>query len=227
MSPTPGRERSRRKRSRGLPAAGRLLVALFLGLVLAALTFFALPFMQMVAGGGKNELTVREVDAVQAPPPPPVVEEEPPPEAEPEEPEPQLDEMPQQMSLGDLEMSLNPGAGGGTGSILNQALASAVQNRADDAFASRGNDKKPRPVYQVPPKYPAALRRQGIEGVVKVELVVDANGRVSNPRVVSSPDRAFEQPAVDAVRQWKFEAGVRGGKPAPFKILVPIRFSAA
>ena len=37
-------------------------------------------------------------------------------------------------------------------------------------------------------------------------------------------DAAFERPALDAVRQWKFEPGLKGGQRVGCKMRVPIRF---
>ena len=37
---------------------------------------------------------------------------------------------------------------------------------------------------------------------------------------------AFEQPALQAVRRWRFEPGKRGGKPVSFKMRVPITFKS-
>lgn len=211
----------------GLRKFGRWLLANLLGVLVAALVFLALPFMQIVGNMRDKELEVRTVATTQPPPPPPVIEEPPPEEPPPPEDQPQMDDLPQEMSLGDLELSLNPGGAGGGAKVLSDALASAVKNRAGDAFALSQLDQKPRPTYQPPPQYPSTLRRQQISGEVKIELVVDARGRVLNPRIVSSTNRAFEDPALDAVKQWRFEPGKRGGEPVPFKMLVPIRFAAS
>lgn len=209
-----------------LARIGRWLLANLLGVGVAALVFLALPFMQIVGNLGQRELEVRTVATTQPPPPPPVIEEPPPEEPPPPEQQPQMDDLPQEMSLGDLELSLNPGGAGGGAKVLSDALSDAVQNRSGDAFAVSQLDQKPRPVYQVPPQYPSSLRRQGISGEVKIELVVDARGRVVNPRIVSSSNRAFEEPALEAVEQWKFEPGRRGGEAVPYKMLVPIRFAS-
>ncbi len=208
------------------PKLLKWLAANTLGVFVAALVFLALPFMQIVGQMGKKELEVRTVATTQPPPPPPVIEEPPPEEPPPPEQQPQMDDLPQEMSLSDLGNLIDPGGGGSGAKILSDALSSAVQNRASDAFAASQLDQQPRPVYQAAPKYPNSLRRQGISGEVKIEIVVDARGRVVNPRIVESSNRAFEDPALDAVQQWKFEPGKRGGTAVPFKMLVPIRFQA-
>src|SRR5262249_44382328 len=52
-------------------------------------------------------------------------------------------------------------------------------------------------------------------GTVRVVFVVDREGHVVNPQVESSTDPAFEKPALDAVKQWRFEAGTRRGRAPP------------
>ena len=41
-----------------------------------------------------------------------------------------------------------------------------------------------------------------------------------------STDPAFDQAAIDAVKQWKFEPGTRNGEKVQFKLRIPITFNA-
>jgi protein TonB len=138
-------------------------------------------------------------------------------------------------SLSSIEAALNgQGAGGGDfaealsfasgGRINGMGKAGAAEDGAEGAFSLAEIDQKPRAVYQVPPNYPAELRGKKVEGVVTIIFVVDAEGKVANPRVEKSTDRAFEDPAVTAVRRWKFEPAVRAGQRVACKMRVPIRF---
>jgi protein TonB len=68
------------------------------------------------------------------------------------------------------------------------------------------------------------MRGRKVEGVVSILFVVDSSGRVSGPRVEKSTHAAFEKPALDAVRQWRFEPAVKGGQRVACKMRVPIRF---
>jgi len=88
-------------------------------------------------------------------------------------------------------------------------------------------DQKARPLFQSPPVYPIELRKRKIEGTVLVQFVVDAKGRVINPTIESATSPEFERPALEAVRQWKFEPAVRAGEKVPSKMRVPIRFTVA
>lgn len=142
------------------------------------------------------------------------------------------------LSLAALESALDPGAGGGGGefgSTLSLASGGRIGGTAsadggDTAeqelgFGLADLDQSARPLFQSPPSYPTELRQRKVEGVVTLVFVVDAEGRVVDLRVERSSDPAFEGPALDAVRRWKFEPAVRAGKKAPSRLRIPIRFS--
>jgi len=60
--------------------------------------------------------------------------------------------------------------------------------------------------------------------VVTVTFVVDPAGKVANPKVEKASHPSFERPALDAVRQWKFEPAVKAGQRVGCKMRIPIRF---
>jgi TonB family protein len=82
----------------------------------------------------------------------------------------------------------------------------------------------PRVVSQTFPVYPRALRASGLRGEVLVDFIVDIGGRVTNAFVVHTLNPAFDEPALDAVRQWKFEPGRTNGVPVPVHMQVPVIF---
>lgn len=110
------------------------------------------------------------------------------------------------------------------GRIGGTGLAGLLGDGAAGAFSLAEIDQKPRPVYQADPTYPADMRGKRIEGVVSVLFVVDGTGKVLEPRVEKSNHQGFEKAAVDAVRRWKFEPAVRGGKRVACKMRVSVRF---
>jgi protein TonB len=79
-------------------------------------------------------------------------------------------------------------------------------------------------VQQVAPTYPAELRKVKAEGVVSLIFIVDETGRVVNPKVEKATRPEFEKPALDAVRQWRFEPAMKGGKRVSCRMRVPMRF---
>lgn len=85
-------------------------------------------------------------------------------------------------------------------------------------------DKKPEVRVSITPNYPFEMKRQGIEGRVSVEFMVNADGTVQDPIVRSSTHREFEKPALDAIVKWKFRAGMKNGKNVSTRMLLPIGF---
>ena len=111
---------------------------------------------------------------------------------------------------------------GGTGAPGGTEAEQAVE----EIFAMADLDQRPRALAQASPVYPMELRKKKVAGVVYVMFVVDDSGRVQNPKVERASDPGFERPAIDAVRQWRFEPATRGGRKVAVRMRIPIRFSA-
>jgi TonB family protein len=56
------------------------------------------------------------------------------------------------------------------------------------------------------PVYPEIARRMKISGVVRLEVTVDASGKVTDVKTLSG-NHMLSSAAEDAVRKWKFEPG--------------------
>lgn len=209
----------------------RHTASVFLGAVALTLLFFiVLPVIQTISKPPGNDLMLQTVDVANLEPPPPAeVEEEPPPEAEPEEQPPELVEEAAPLDLSQLELALNPGFGGGwMGGAdfavkLNTMTPGSTGDDAEAVFSMADLDQKPTCVYQPGPSVSKQLRRKA-PGKVNIIFIVDERGRVADARVRSSTDPAFEDPALRAVKKWKFEPGKRGGKAVRFRMLAPITF---
>jgi TonB family protein len=67
----------------------------------------------------------------------------------------------------------------------------------------------PKVIKKVPPEFPAEAVRKGVtDGVLKVNLAIDAQGGVTDVQVLeASPPKAriFTEAAVSALKQWKFQ----------------------
>jgi periplasmic protein TonB len=85
-------------------------------------------------------------------------------------------------------------------------------------------DRQPRARVQIPPDYPYALKQTGSGGTVMVEFEVDTTGRVVRAEATRYTDREFVEPALRAVRKWRFEPGRRNGRAVPFRMSIPIEF---
>lgn len=83
----------------------------------------------------------------------------------------------------------------------------------------------PVPVHTVAPEYPLEMRRDGIEGVVHVLCRIDVTGKLQSAEVARSSGDSFIQPALAAVRQWRFKPALRDGVPVEMEVTIPIRFA--
>jgi protein TonB len=140
-------------------------------------------------------------------------------------------------SLGAIEAALNGQGGGGGdfaesmsfasgGRIGGTGKAGALDDKMESAFSLDEIDQKPRPIFQAAPNYPAEMRGKKIEGVVTLIFMVDPAGKVTSPKVEKSNGSAFDKPALDAIRRWKFEAAVKGGQRVSCRMRETIRFQA-
>lgn len=208
---------------------GRLVwqrgLGVFFGAVVGTLVvLLILPLTQTIGRPPAKDLMVRSADIADVPPPPPPPEQEE--EKKEEEPPPQLEQESQPLDLEQLELALNPGFGDSLTGDFALKLAQAVStDDLDRIFSLSDLDQKPRVIFQTPPVYPPELRSRGVQGTVYVTFVVDRHGRVVNPSIEKSTDPRFERPALDAVKQWRFEPGMRNGQEVQFKMRVPITFS--
>jgi protein TonB len=86
-------------------------------------------------------------------------------------------------------------------------------------------DQNPTPLKTPEPKYPQALKREGVAGIVSVTCVIDEKGKVVSARATKSTRTEFEQPALDAIQNWVFKPAVKDGKPVKVRVTIPFRFS--
>jgi protein TonB len=84
-------------------------------------------------------------------------------------------------------------------------------------------DTPPRLIKQTRPIYPQDAFIKKIEGVVEVEILIDATGRVSRARIMRSVP-LLDQAAIETVKQWVFAPAIKGGRPVPTTAIAPVTF---
>jgi protein TonB len=83
------------------------------------------------------------------------------------------------------------------------------------------------PMYKknLPPAYPEAARRRGYQGTVVLEVLVNANGGVSDLKIAESSNYpVLDRSALNSVKKWSFVPGMRGSKSVETWVRVPVRF---
>ncbi len=77
----------------------------------------------------------------------------------------------------------------------------------------------------VGPEYPRAARRRNITGAVEVEFIVTTDGRVRSMSILrSEPGDTFDQAAMDAVEQWRFDPVIENGVAVEKRTAVRLAF---
>ena len=74
------------------------------------------------------------------------------------------------------------------------------------------------------PEYPAELQAQGVEGTVRLIVLIDEQGNVTVEGVESADHPALVQLARQAVSRWQFEPPRRDGQPVRARYIQPIPF---
>ena len=80
-------------------------------------------------------------------------------------------------------------------------------------------------VREVKPDYTADAMTAKVEGSVKLECVVTAEGSVSNARVVQALHPGLDAAALKALSQWQFKPGTKDGKPVAVRVEIEMTFT--
>ena len=71
-------------------------------------------------------------------------------------------------------------------------------SKIKDLFNIADLDRRPEPVVQTQPTYPFEMKRAGIEAQVRIGFIVDNQGNVILPYVISASRAGFERAALEA-----------------------------
>ena len=81
-------------------------------------------------------------------------------------------------------------------------------------------------INYVGPEYPRSARRRNVTGSVDVLFTVTTDGRVRNLSVIKSePGETFDEAAMAAVEQWRFEPYIENGVAVEKRSAVRLAFN--
>jgi TonB family protein len=78
-------------------------------------------------------------------------------------------------------------------------------------------------VHEVKPKYPESAKKAGIKGTVRLQIIVDRDGRVIEVKPLEG-DPGLAQAAGDAVRHWRYKPVRLNGVPVQVDTRVELKF---
>ncbi len=106
------------------------------------------------------------------------------------------------------------------------SLAQDQPEQASDVVYERlGKDiTPPRAVYQPGPEYAERARKEKIQGIVMVSIVITPEGTVRDAKITTSLDKDLDKKALEAVSKWKFQPATKDGKPVALRTVVEVNF---
>jgi len=104
------------------------------------------------------------------------------------------------------------------------ALLRREEKKPESILSLRDLDAKLKPLSRRPPRFPLSVKAEVTKGEAVIEFLIDEDGRVRLPRIVSASEEAFGYAAVQGVATWRFEPPSRGGRPVVVRVQVPISF---
>jgi TonB family protein len=84
--------------------------------------------------------------------------------------------------------------------------------------------KRPEILFQQPPVYTLAARRERVSGKVVVEVIIDKGGNVTNPNILEPQPKGLDLAAVNAVCAWRFKPATMKGKPVKVYYVLTVNF---
>jgi bla regulator protein blaR1 len=109
-------------------------------------------------------------------------------------------------------------------SLQKEATPARAASRAP--IEIRGSVQEGKLVNKVRPVYPPDAKAAGLQGSVKLVVVVAENGMLGEIRSVTGP-LPLIQSAVDAVRQWTWKPTTLDGAPVPVMTEIMVNFRLA
>lgn len=77
--------------------------------------------------------------------------------------------------------------------------------------------------YRVEPTYPLEAQQQGLQGTVKIHLVIAADGSISSEKLISGPSQ-LAPAALEAAKYWRYFPALLNGEPVQTEKDVEVPF---
>jgi periplasmic protein TonB len=119
---------------------------------------------------------------------------------------------------------VGPGSGGGMGGGSGGGIGSGY-GPGIGPYRVGGGVREPVLIYKTLPGYTEEARKNRVEGIVLLEVVVRANGSVDNAKVVRGLGFGLDESALrEVVTKWKFKPGTLEGRPVDVQALIEVSF---
>ncbi len=92
-------------------------------------------------------------------------------------------------------------------------------------FAADEKTEPPVPIRTIAPEVPESFARAGNPGLVTVSFTVDDKGNVQDATILKSSHSELEEPALKAIRKWRFKPARKDGTAVAMQVALPMKFN--
>ncbi|HEY7164167.1 MAG TPA: TonB family protein [Candidatus Binatia bacterium] len=128
---------------------------------------------------------------------------------------------------GDVGVVPGTGTAGGGGGTASAGLGRGSGAPGPPVQTVLRTNRVAKPIQNVRPVYPPLALKMGVEGDVTLKIIVDPDGNVSRAEIVNSTSTDFNQEALKAIKQSRFEPAQRDGQNVAAEFTYVYRFRIA
>ncbi len=87
-----------------------------------------------------------------------------------------------------------------------------------------GGVSAPQVLFKVDPEYSEEARKAKYSGTVLIQVIVGADGKARDIKVLKSVGLGLDEKAIEAVSKWKFKPGLKNGQPVAVHATIEVNF---
>ncbi len=119
---------------------------------------------------------------------------------------------------------LGGNSGGGVGNVFGGRGGPSVKVEAPKKMSISAGVAGGLLIQKTAPVYPQIAKEARVSGTVVIQATISKTGMIENPRVVNGP-AMLRQPAVDAVKSWRYRPYLLDGEPVEVETTVSVTFT--
>jgi TonB family protein len=96
--------------------------------------------------------------------------------------------------------------------------------RPRDSLAARSGYTPPRPITTAEPEFTDKARKNKIQGVVTVSVLVNEEGVPIDPQITHSLEPGLDEKAIECALKYRFQPAMREGVPVAARITIEMNF---
>ena len=108
---------------------------------------------------------------------------------------------------------------------LQESKSNEKENKpAPTVYTPGGDVKPPKVIHYVEPQFSASSKEAFVEGVVKLKTTVTPEGLPSDIEITKGLNTDKDRTAAEAVKQWRFQPGTKGGEAVHVRVGIETAF---